>query len=103
MMILYLEICIFFNHFQYFYTSLFYCIQLNFSILFPITLDIYSYLMNNRHIIIYYLLKTGKQGNFKDRQLCASAYNERPNELRRDSSIFRLTTKWTAGHVFSGE
>lgn len=82
-----------FYHFKYFYTSLFYCIQLNFLILFPITLDIYFYLINNKHIIIYYLSKTWKQANFKDRQLCPRAYNERPKELRRDSSTFLLKLK----------
>ena len=54
MMILCLDMYIFY-HFKYFYTSLFYCIQLNFLIFFPITLDIYFYPMNNKHIIIYYL------------------------------------------------
>ena len=46
MIILCLEICIIiFYHFKYFCISLFYCIQLNFLILFPMTLDIYFYLL----------------------------------------------------------
>ena len=42
-----------FVHFKSFYTSLFYCIHLNFLILFPVTLDMYFYLMNNKDTSLF--------------------------------------------------
>ena len=42
-----------FVHFKSFYTPLFYCIQLNFLILFPVTLDMYFYLMNNKDTSLF--------------------------------------------------
>ena len=43
----------FFLRFKSFYTSLFYCIHLNFLILFPVTLDMYFYLMNNKDTSLF--------------------------------------------------
>lgn len=42
-----------FVHFKSFYTSLFYCIHLNFLILFPVTLHMYFYLMNNKDTSLF--------------------------------------------------
>ena len=56
MMILCIEICFFFNLFISFYTYLFYCIHRNFLILFPVTLDMYFYLMNNKDMLLLLLL-----------------------------------------------
>ena len=58
MMLLCIEICIFFvNSNLFILQSLFYCIHLNFLILFPMTLDMYFYLMNNKDTLL--LLLTG--------------------------------------------
>ena len=56
MIILCIEICKFSQHFKSFYTSLFDCIHLHFLILFPVTLDMCLYRMNNKDMYFFFII-----------------------------------------------